>query len=111
MKQFLMLLFVVLVVSPCLPAAPPVALFYMTDNPDSIRSFLAHSSQIDLLVPTWYQVDENGLVTGAPDPLVMKRAQEEKVPIMPIIALFDKKKFHLFAGNAAAQGQMNDAMI
>jgi len=111
MKRFLMLLCAVLVVSPCLLGAPPVALFYMTDNPDSIRSFLAHSSQVDLLVPTWYEVDENGLVTGAPDPLVMKRAQEEKVPVMPIIALFDKKKFHLFAGNTGAQGQMIDAMI
>ena len=48
----------------------PVGLFYLTNNPDFIRSFLAHSSQIDLLVPTWYQVDENGLVTGAPDPTV-----------------------------------------
>ena len=105
------MLWVVLVAVRCLRATPPVSLFYMTDNPDSIRSFLAHSSQIDLLVPTWYSVDENGLVTGAPDPLVMKRAQEEKVPVMPIIALFDKKKFHLFAGNIAAQGQMNDAMI
>ena len=47
--------------------AAPVALFYMTRSPESVRSFLAHSSQIDLLVPTWYQVDENGLVTGAPD--------------------------------------------
>ena len=30
---------------------------------------------------------------------------------MPIIALFDKKKFHLFAGNTIAQAQMNEAMI
>lgn len=111
MKRFLILLFAVLAARPCLPAAPPVALFYMTDNPDSIRSFLAHSSQVDVLVPTWYQVDENGLVTGAADPLVMKRAQGEKVPVMPIIALFDKKKFHLFAENQAAQLQMNNAMI
>ena len=111
MKRFLLLILVLLAVVQRLQAAPPVALFYMTGSPDSIRSFLAHSSQIDLLVPTWYQVDENGLVTGAPDPMVLKRAQEEKVPVMPIIALFDKKKFHLFAGNIIAQAQMNEAMI
>src|SRR3984957_4556855 len=111
MKRFLLLMVVLLAVVPRLQATPPVALFYMTGSPDSIRSFLAHSSQIDLLVPTWYQVDENGLVTGAPDPMVLKRAQEEKVPVMPIIALFDKKKFHLFAGNTIAQAQMNEAMI
>ena len=72
-------------------------LFYLTNNPDSIRSFLAHSSQIDLLVPTWYQVDENGLVTGAPEPTVLKRAQDEKLPVMPIVALFNKKSFHMLA--------------
>jgi spore germination protein YaaH len=92
-------------------AATPVALFYMTNSPDSIRSFLDHSSQIDLLVPTWYQVDENGLVTGAPDPMVLKRAHDEKLPVMPIIALFNKKKFHEFSTNPAAQAQMDEAMI
>jgi len=91
--------------------AAPVALFYLTSGPDSVRSFLAHSRQIDLLVPTWYQVDENGLVTGAPDPTVLKRAQEDKVPVMPIIALFNKKSFHALALSPAAQAIMNDAMI
>src|ERR1700758_1736026 len=110
MKRFLLLMVVLLAVVPRLQAAPPVALFYMTGSPDSIRSFLAHSSQIDLLVPTWYQGDENGLVTGAPEPMGLKRAQEEKGPVLPIIALFDKK-FHLFAGNTIAQAQMNEAMV
>jgi spore germination protein YaaH len=88
-----------------------VALFYMTRSPESLRSFLAHSSQIDLLVPTWYQVDENGLVTGAPDPTVMKRAQDEKLPVMPIVGLADKKEFHALAADAAAQTRMNEALI
>ena len=91
--------------------AEPVALFYMTSNPDSIRSFLAHSTQIDMLVPTWYQVDENGLVTGAPDPTVLKRADDDKVPLMPILAMFNKRGFHALALNPAAQAIMNQAMI
>src|ERR1700723_1402825 len=102
MKRFLLPLAVLLAAAPCLHA-DPVALFYLTSNPDSIRSFLAHSTQIDLLVPTWYQVDENGLVTGAPDPTVLKRTEEGKVPLMPIIALFNKKAFHTLATNPGAQ--------
>ncbi|HVC48371.1 MAG TPA: glycosyl hydrolase family 18 protein [Terracidiphilus sp.] len=90
--------------------ARPVALFYLTNDPGAIRSFLAHSAQIDLLVPTWYQVDENGLVTGAPNPLVLEHAQG-KVPVMPILALFDKKKFHALASSTTAQDEMNAAMI
>ena len=76
MKGFVLSLALFFAATPCL-GADPVALFYLTSNPDSIRSFLAHSRQIDMLVPTWYQVDQNGLVTGAPDPTVLKRAHEE----------------------------------
>ena len=110
MKRFFIFLYVALASAPCLQAQP-VALFYLTSNPESIRSFLAHSSQIDLLVPTWYQVDENGLVTGAPDPTVLKRAQDEKLPVMPIIALFNKKSFHTLAANPPPRRAMNEAMI
>jgi len=92
-------------------SATPLALFYMTETPDSIRSFLAHVDQIDVLVPTWYQVDENGLVTGAPDPLVLATAHEHRLPVMPIIALFDKKRFHELSANTHAQDLMNEAMI
>jgi spore germination protein YaaH len=110
MKRFFLLLWVVLAAATCL-RAEPVALFYMTRLPDSVRSFMAHSTQIDLLVPTWYQVDGNGLVTGAPDPAVLKRAHDEKLPVMPIVALFGKKDFHALASSAAAKAHMNEAMI
>jgi spore germination protein YaaH len=110
MKRFLWLLYVVLAALPSLHAAP-VALFYLTNGPESIRSFQAHSAQIGLLVPTWYNVDENGLVTGAPNPAVLKQAQAEKLPVMPLLALFGKKEFHALALNAGAQAQMNQAMI
>jgi spore germination protein YaaH len=110
MKRILLLVAFLIAAAVSL-SAQPVALFYLTSGPDSIRSFLAHSKQIDLLVPTWYQVDENGLVTGAPDPTVLKRAKDDKVPVMPILAMFNKKGFHILAGNPAAQALMNEAMI
>jgi spore germination protein YaaH len=89
----------------------PVALFYLTDNPNSVRSFLAHYKQIGLLVPTWYSVDENGLVTGEPDPTVLDIAHNDKLPVMPIVALFNKKAFHAFAGNHDAWTRMNEALV
>jgi spore germination protein YaaH len=91
--------------------ARPVALFYLTASPGSVRSFLAHYRQIDLLVPTWYEVDENGLVYGEPDPTVLATAHRDNLPVMPILALFNKTRFHELAGNQAAQAQMNQAMI
>ncbi|MGA3034395.1 MAG: glycosyl hydrolase family 18 protein [Terracidiphilus sp.] len=110
MKPILFVLALVLAASGSLWARTR-AIFYLTDGTNSVESFLAHSKQIDLLVPTWYQVDENGLVTGAPNDLVMSRAQSEKLPVMPIIALFNKKEFHALAGDPIAQGRMNDAMV
>jgi spore germination protein YaaH len=92
-------------------SAAPVALFYLTDSPESIRSFLAHSGKIDLLVPTWYEVDENGLLTGAPNPTVLDVAHSENLPVTPIVALFNKKKFHTLAISVEAQDHMNDAML
>lgn len=91
--------------------AKPVALFYLTDTPDSIRSFQAHANKIDLLVPTWYSTDENGLVTGAPNPTVLEIAHHDGLPVMPIVALFNKKQFHELAGNVEAQQRMNEALI
>lgn len=110
MKHLLVVLFLA-VSSPVWAAAHPVALFYMTDAPNSIRDFFDHSSQIDLLVPAWYQVDENGLVTGGPEPAVLRQAQSEKLPVMPIVGLFNKPKFHLLATSIAAQEEMNQALI
>jgi len=110
MKRFLLATLLVFATGgPALAA--PKALFYMTDSPDSVRSFLAHSSQIDLLVPTWYNVDENGLVTGAPNDLVLARAKSENLPVMPIVGIFNKKGFHLLASSPEAQARMNEALI
>jgi len=97
--------------APAAYAKTPVALFYMTNSPNSIRDFFAHSSQIDLLVPTWYDVDQNGLVTGEPEPAVLAQAQSEKLAVMPIVALGNKRWLHLLVGNAEAQARMNDALL
>jgi spore germination protein YaaH len=88
-----------------------VALFYMTDGTSSVHSFFAHSAKIGLLVPTWYNVDENGLVTGAPNARVLAQAQRENLPVMPLLALFGKSKFHGLATSEVAQQHMNDALL
>jgi|GraSoiStandDraft_57_1057295.scaffolds.fasta_scaffold57613_3 hypothetical protein len=46
----------------------------MTQERASVQSFVAHANKIDILVPTWYSVDDTGLVWGGSDPLVMPRA-------------------------------------
>src|SRR5271155_5414887 len=62
----------------------PKSLFYLTREPKSVRSFLAHADKIDLLVPAWYGVDADGLLSGGANPLVLETAKQHHVPVMPI---------------------------
>jgi hypothetical protein len=81
--------------APQLATARPKALFYMTQDPASVQSFIAHANKIDILVPTWYSVDATGLVWGGPDPLVMETAQHQHVPVMPIVVKSGFQPRHL----------------
>jgi spore germination protein YaaH len=89
----------------------PVSLFYMTEKPDSVRDFLAHAAKIGILVPTWYSVDANGLVSGAPNPEVMRVAQQQHVPVMPIITSTGKAAFHTLLTNPAAEKGMIASLV
>jgi spore germination protein YaaH len=89
------------------------ALFYMTTNPNSVRSFLAHANKVDVIVPTWYSVDGNGLVWGDPDDLVMRTARQAHVPVMPIIvnASFNQQEFHKLAITQSSYENMIGALL
>ena len=89
----------------------PVALFYMTDSPSSVRSFLAHSSKIGILVPAWYLVDGNGLVSGGPNPLVLDVARKQHLPVMPIVGNSGKDALHSLLANKTAQMAMTSALL
>jgi spore germination protein YaaH len=98
--------------APCASAAPK-SLFYLTRDPAGIASFIAHAHKIDILVPTWYNVDPDGNVKGAPDPNVMRVAQSSHVPVMPIVVNpgFNQNDFHKLLGNPAARAKMIAALV
>ena len=69
-----LLLLAMLLLLPALASARiPGAMFYLMDTPKSMASFEAHAGKIGVVVPTWYHVDESGLVSGevayGPEPL------------------------------------------
>src|ERR1700758_502207 len=66
-------------------AQQPKSIFYMTREPLSVRSFLAHADKVDILSPNWYSVDSNGLVSGGPNPEVLEAARKRHVPVMPLV--------------------------
>jgi spore germination protein YaaH len=89
-------------------AQQPKSLFYMTREPSSVRSFLAHADKVDTLVPTWYSVDSSGLVSGGPNPLVLDAARRHHVLVMPIVvdAGFVQDDFHQLLADPPAYRQM-----
>ena len=85
--------------------------FWMSNGAASVDSFLAHKDKIDVISPTWYQIDETGLVSGEPQPMVLKAAKEARVTIIPLFAIFNHEKIHTLLADEKAQDEMNKAFL
>src|SRR5215813_8957826 len=111
-RTFVFLLFLVWNAS-AYAAEKPKSLFYLTSDSTSLHSFLDHLEKVDIVVPTWYSVNSEGLVSGAPNPLVLETARQHHVVLMPIVVNggFVQAEFHKFLGDAAAQKRMLEALI
>jgi spore germination protein YaaH len=94
-------------------AQQPKSLFYMTRDPKSERSFLAHADKIDLLSPGWYSMDASGLLSGGPNPLVLETARQHHVAVMPLVvnAGFVQEDVHKLLANTSARQEMFGALI
>lgn len=98
----------------------PKSLFYMTESTSSIQAFVAHADKIDVLVPTWYSVDGQGLLWGGDDELVIQTAKQHHVPVMPIVVNhtippaksgFSQDGFHELVTNASARQRFIAEMV
>ena len=97
--------------SALMATAQPKALFYMTDNSNSVKSFAEHADKIDTLVPAWYSVDGNGLVWGGPNPDVMRIAAAHHVPVMPIVAAMVQIDLHKLFTTPAARSAFLGSLL
>jgi spore germination protein YaaH len=107
MKHFVLFL----MVSAVTAMAQPKALFYMTENPNSVESFIRHADKIDILVPAWYRVDGNGLMWGGTNPHVLEVAAQRHVPVMPIVATTVQADLHKLFTTPEARKAFIDAML
>src|SRR5438270_7353673 len=81
------------------------SIFYMTREPKSVRSFLAHADKVDIVSPNWYSVDASGLLSGGPNPEVLETARQRHVPVMPLVGNggFGQGEGHKFCADAGAR--------
>lgn len=85
--------------------------FWMGNGHASVESFMAHKDKIDVISPTWYQIDDDGLVTGEPQPMVLKAAKAAHMTIVPLFAIFDHVKIHTLINDPKAQDEMIKSFV
>jgi spore germination protein YaaH len=93
-------------------AKNPTALFYLMGTQKSTNSFLANVDKIDVLVPTWYGVDANGLVNGGPNDYIYGIARAKNLPVTPILSMTaGREGFHKLLHDEDAKKHMNESLV
>lgn len=94
-------------------AAPAAAqdgerLFYYTDSEAAYESLVAHIDRIDVVAPSAYNVEEDGVVWGDVDPRVIALAREHDVQIIPLIVNrgFNQETLHTLLVDDAARARL-----
>src|SRR5688500_4042643 len=70
---------------------PVESLWYYTDTEESWSSFQRNADRVTVIAPPGYTIDSLGLMFGGVDPMVMRRARERGVRVMPLIV---NERFH-----------------
>ena len=88
-------------------------LFYYTDTEASYNSFVAHVASIDILAPSAYSVDDDGVVYGDVDRRVLALAQQHRVRVVPLLVNrgFDQARLHTLLASDAARSRMIASML
>ncbi|MBE7158318.1 MAG: glycosyl hydrolase, partial [Rhodospirillales bacterium] len=89
----------------------PQVLYWMSNGLASVNSFMENRQKISIISPTWYQIDDTGLVAGEPQPAVLKAAHDAHVTLIPLFALFNAEKAHHLVNDLHAQDEMNQAFV
>lgn len=94
-------------------AQQPERLFYAVDTEESFRSFREHVEQIDIVAPSAYRVDEDGIVWGEVDPRVVRLAREHGVEVVPLILNpgFDQQMLSALLANPEARARAVASMV
>ena len=112
MKRFAGLLLALSMVCTPAMAKNPTALFYLMSTQKSTKAFMANVDKIDVVVPTWYGVDQNGLVSGTPNAYVYVIAKQKKLRVMPILSMTTGRDgFHKLMHDEDAKKRMIASLL
>lgn len=66
-------------------AARPLAMYYTIGDTFGLDSVLEHASDMTILAPQCYWMDQNGNIQGSMPPAVSEAARQAKLPVMALI--------------------------
>jgi spore germination protein YaaH len=99
-------------------AAAPAAgqdgerLFYYVDNEAAWGSLVANIERIDIVAPSAYYVEEDGVVWGDVDRRVLDLARTHGVKVIPLLVNrgFDQQKLHALLVDDAARARVGASL-
>jgi spore germination protein YaaH len=88
-------------------------LFYYVDRETSYESFVANADRIDILAPSSYNIDEDGVVYGQVDPMVLQLAREHGVRVMPLLVNrgFNQADLTTFLESEEARARVIETLV
>ena len=96
-----------------LQAQSPERLWYYADNEAGYTSLQKNIGKIDVLAPSAYFVDNQGIVWGDVDPRIRELAARNNVKVMPLLvnAGFDQPALHALLSTPAARARAIASMV
>ena len=105
-------------ITPVVPIISPVIqslqkVFYYVPGYATYYSYLAHGDQANIFAPQVYNVDANANLTGSISALALAVANQNKTPIMPLVANnnFDPNVMHAILGSVSLQNKLVGELI
>lgn len=94
-------------------AQSPERLWYYADNEAGYTSLQKNIGRIDVLAPSAYFVDNQGIVWGDVDPRIRELAARNNVKLMPLLvnAGFDQPALHELLSTPAARARAIASMV
>ena len=88
-------------------------LWYYTDREDSYESLVRNIKKIDVLAPSAYFVDNQGIVWGDVDPRVRELTTRNNVRLMPLLVNpgFDQTALHQLLTNPTARARTIASLV
>ncbi len=87
----------------------PEAIWYVRNDEEGIRSFIANASRISIVAPQVYSIDSSGSIRGGTDPRIVAAARANGVKLMPLVMNpgFDLKILHHVITDTAVRSQLS----